>query len=137
MYAVMADETKDRQGVENLAVAVRFMPTGSLRPVERCIAVLALVDQTAPAITDKIVMSLNDAGIGTDRLIAQSYDGASVMSGHIAGVNALLSAKLGRTVPYVHCFSHQLHLAVVLTSANSCMFSFGETQLQNTMRDKH
>jgi hypothetical protein len=56
---------------------------------------------------------LNDTGIGTDQLIAQAYDGASVMSGSSGGVRTLLSEKLDRYVPYVHCFSHQLHLTVV------------------------
>jgi hypothetical protein len=112
-YAVMADETKDTQGIEDLAVAVRYLPAGRIQPAERCIAICQLKDQDAAAITNAIVEVLSDTGVGTDHLIAQAYDGASVMSGSTGGVNALLSQRLGRSIPYLHCFSHQLHLSVV------------------------
>lgn len=50
-FAIMADETKDMQGVEDLAIGCRFVPSGSSCVVERCIAVTALSEQNAVAIT--------------------------------------------------------------------------------------
>lgn len=35
------------------------------------------------------------------------------MSGIRVGVQALLQKKVGKDIPYIHCYSHQLHLAVV------------------------
>ena len=35
------------------------------------------------------------------------------MSGKRGGVQAILQHELGREIPYVHCFNHQLHLAIV------------------------
>ncbi|KAJ3590154.1 hypothetical protein NHX12_008108, partial [Muraenolepis orangiensis] len=35
------------------------------------------------------------------------------MSGRHGGVQRLLQDELGREIPYVHCFNHQLHLVVV------------------------
>lgn len=112
-FSVLADETKDKQGIEDIAVGVRFLATGKVQPTERCIGILPLTEQDAPAILKAILSVLNDTGIGTDRLIAQTYDGASVMSGSSGGVRALLCEHVDRYVPYLHCFSHQLHLTVV------------------------
>lgn len=47
------------------------------------------------------------------KMISQCYDGASVMSGNDRGVQRILQNKLGRTVPYVHCFNHRLHLTII------------------------
>jgi hypothetical protein len=112
-FSILADETKDRQGIEDLAVGIRYLAAGKVKPSERCIGILPLTEQNAPAILKAILSVLNDTGVGTDRLIAQTYDGASVMSGSTGGVQTLLCEKLERHVPYVHCFSHQLHLIVV------------------------
>ena len=46
-------------------------------------------------------------------ILSQCYDGASVMSGKHGGVQKKLQEKIGKHIPYVHCFSHQLHLVVV------------------------
>lgn len=35
------------------------------------------------------------------------------MSGHLRGVQTILQEKLGRSIPYIRCFSHRLHLVVV------------------------
>ncbi len=53
------------------------------------------------------------AGLGTDKILSQVYDGASLMSGRHGGVQKLLQNKLDRNIPYIHCFNHQLHLVVV------------------------
>ena len=44
-----------------------------------------------------------------DKLIAQSYDGAAVMAGHLKG----LQVKVRQTFPsaiFIHCFAHRLNL---------------------------
>lgn len=51
----------------------------------------------------------NFAGLSTDKILSQVYDGACP----IAGVQRLLQRELGREIPNVHCFNHQLHLIVV------------------------
>jgi hypothetical protein len=117
-FAIMADETRDKQGVEDLAIGCRFVPSGSSCVVERCIAVSALSEQNAVAITESIFHVLEDLKIDHNKLIAQSYDGASVMAGAHGGVQALISQKLGKDISYIHCLNHQIHLAVVGTLAS-------------------
>ena len=46
-------------------------------------------------------------------MLAQCYDGASVMSGKNGGVQKIMQERLGKEIPYVHCFNHQMHLVVV------------------------
>lgn len=45
--------------------------------------------------------------------IAQAYDGASVVSGKHAGVNAIIKERAAQFANYIHCFSHRLNLVLV------------------------
>lgn len=47
-------------------------------------------------------------------IVAQSYDGASVMSGNMNGVQAKIKEKHPAAV-YTHCMAHRLNLVVVDT----------------------
>ena len=51
-------------------------------------------------------------GLNLDNCIGQCYDGASVMSGCNAGVQALIQAQFPQAV-YVHSYAHRLNLVLV------------------------
>ncbi|KAI8560089.1 hypothetical protein RHMOL_Rhmol04G0228200 [Rhododendron molle] len=51
-------------------------------------------------------------GLSIGRLRGQGYDGASNMQGEINGLKALI-LKENSSAYYVHCFAHQLQLALV------------------------
>jgi len=76
------------------------------------IDIVALQELNAAGISSNLLHVLQKT-VGTDRLVAQSYDGASVMSGSSGGVQALVSAAVGRKIVYIHCFAHRLHLVVL------------------------
>jgi hypothetical protein len=67
----------------------------------------------AISLTDLIMTTLNNASLNTDHLLSQCYDGANVMRGDKGGVQALIKQRLGRDVPYIHCFNHRLHLVII------------------------
>ena len=47
------------------------------------------------------------AGLDTANILSQCYDRAcSVMAGQQCGVQKILQQRLGRTIPYVHCYIH-------------------------------
>ena len=46
-------------------------------------------------------------------MVSQAYDGASVMSGARGGLQALVCSFYGRSVIYIHCFCHRIHLVVI------------------------
>jgi hypothetical protein len=51
-------------------------------PTERCIiAVVSLEEQNAQTITAEILKVLRGLSLNLDKIIGQTYDGASVMSG--------------------------------------------------------
>jgi hypothetical protein len=45
-------------------------------------------------------------------IVAQSYDGASVMSGHLNGVQAKVQKQYPAAI-YIHCMIHRLNLVVL------------------------
>ena len=44
--------------------------------------------------------------------VAQTYDGANVMSGKLKGVQALFQAEVAWAI-YIHCLNHSLNLVLV------------------------
>jgi len=80
--------------------------------------IVALQELNAAGISSNLLHVLQKT-VGTDRLVSQSYDGASVMSGSSGGVQALVSAAVGRKIVYIHCFAHRLHLVVLRVLATS------------------
>ena len=71
----------------------------------------------ANKISNTILNELDSLGINTNKLIAQSYDGASVMSGATGGVQAIVKQKYPHAY-FVHCYAHQFNL--ILEKAGSC-----------------
>ncbi|KAI7789318.1 putative homeobox-containing protein 1 [Triplophysa rosa] len=72
----------------------------------------------AQTLTDTILAELNKAGLNPSKILSQVYDGASLMSGKVGGVQMMLQEKLKKDIPYVHCLNHQLHLVVVHTMSS-------------------
>ena len=60
-----------------------------------------------------------------DKLIMQTYDGASVMSGHINGVQAIVRQEYP-FAHFVHCAAHRLNLALC-QSASSIVYKLLHT----------
>ncbi len=110
-FCLKSDGTRDKCNVENLSVMIRLL-CNSL-PEEHLIGLLDLHQLDAEYISNQILSHLSAASYSADNIVSQCYDGASVMSGVRGGVQALLQNKLGRYIPYIHCYNHQLHLAVV------------------------
>ena len=111
VFAIMADETTDRQHAEDLAIGVRFVHKGI--PEERVVAMVKLEERDAETLAALILAELDRLQIPRILLVSQTHDGASVMSGIRGGVQAIISREVGRNVLYLHCLAHQLHLVVV------------------------
>ena len=69
----------------------------------------------AEAWTTKFLEALNNLGLPLDEMRAQGYDGASVMSGHVNGVQARIKQQ-NRKAVYIQCRSHVLNLCIVHSS---------------------
>lgn len=110
-FTLYVDGTKDKNGVECISIAARYVLDG--KPHESVLGMERCDDLSAIGIADVILKSLEKYGINTDKLLSQCYDGAFVMSGHKGGVQTIIQEKLKRRIPYVHCFSHRLHLVII------------------------
>ena len=106
--SIQVDETADISGKEQLGEVVeRFLTFFNVSS-----------DRSAPAISSVVKQILRRYGDTLkDKLIMQTYDGASVMSGHISGVQRLLREDYPFAY-FFHCAAHRLNL-VLCQSASS------------------
>jgi len=109
-FAIMVDETKDCAKKEQLSFVLRYVHRGTIK--EEFIGFEQAEGLTANALTSKICEKLSSSGIDIQKCVGQCYDGASVMSGCVAGVQAKIRAVVSQAI-YTHCYNHQLNLIVV------------------------
>ena len=61
--------------------------------------------------SDTIIHQLGRVDANINKCVGQGHDGASVVSGHLNGVQKKIPQKTGAEVAYyVHCFCHRLNL---------------------------
>lgn len=111
MYAIMADEARDGQS-EQLAVCVRYVSEGEV--CEHILALTELMSFDAKSITDKLEEQLQKNGIADVKCVAQTYDGAAVMSRTTGGVQARFRGLHPEAI-YIHCYAHELNLVLCHT----------------------
>ena len=112
-FTIMVDGTTDKSQEEIQALVVRYLDAVTQEIEERALNVDG-TQRSAKDIFEFVRETLvDDCGIGFDGLVSQAYDGASVMSGDKGGLQALVNKHCNRTVPYIHCFCHRLHLVVI------------------------
>ena len=73
----------------------------------------------ASSLAVEIIRQLGHLGLNSSKCISQCYDGASVMSGYLAGVQTVVQCTLGHGCLYVHCYAHRLNLVLVDTARGS------------------
>ncbi|CAH1101609.1 unnamed protein product [Psylliodes chrysocephalus] len=108
--AIMIDETPDISGKEQLCVIFRYF-TESNEVVDRFMGFIDVSpDRTAEALTKIITDILNDYKC-TDKLVAQTYDGAAVLSSSKNGVQQKVREICPDAI-YVWCNAHILNLVL-------------------------
>jgi hypothetical protein len=110
-FCILVDEAQDMSNREQMAIVLRFIDgDGLLR--ERFFGVVGVKDTTAMTLKNTIsdVLALYDLQV--DNMRGQGYDGASNMRGAWNGLQALFLRECPYAY-YVHCFAHQLQLALV------------------------
>ena len=111
---MLADETADINGHEQLSVSVRFIgeSEGKLCIREEFLSFSDLhADLTAELTSRSILYFLEYIGINMELLVGQGYDGCSTMAGKVNGVKTIRLKKYPSAI-FVHCASHCLNLAI-------------------------
>lgn len=111
-YAILADETRDASGTEQLSVCIRWVDQ-NLLVHEDLLGMYSLkgLGQTAEIVTKCLKDVLIRSQLPLDDLHGQGYDGASTMSGAVSGV-AQRMKESSPNAHFIHCLAHCLNLAV-------------------------
>ena len=110
--AVISDDTTDVSNHIQNVVVFRYIVSGQV--VERFWSFNSMQQGDAETVSDSILACLNTVlpkDEDKTNLIAQCYDGASVMSGHERGVQTIVKQSYPNA-HYVHCYAHQLNLVL-------------------------
>ncbi|XP_053269531.1 zinc finger MYM-type protein 1 [Pleuronectes platessa] len=106
--AVQADETTDASCKSQMVIILRYMVDNSV--TERFLEFIEVKDKTAIGLSTAIKDALEPLGL-TNKLIAQTFDGAAVMHGTVGGVQTLMNEIYPDAI-FVHCYAHQLDLTL-------------------------
>ncbi|VDI15927.1 Hypothetical predicted protein [Mytilus galloprovincialis] len=110
-YSIMADETTDVSVTEQLSLCIRYVDNDTYEVREDFLGFVEPKEVDAEHIANAIVSNLDKWGLPLQKLRGQGYDGASVMSGHVSGVQQRIREQCP-DAPFVHCKSHNLNLVV-------------------------
>lgn len=110
-FTLLGDGTRNKSRVENISCAVRYVKDG--KPEEHLLVIKSTEKLDANSLTDVLLAALAEWKLDPTNIVSQCYDGASCMSGEHGGVQKILQNRLNKTIPYVHCKNHRLHLVVV------------------------
>jgi len=113
-FCLIVDESRDESRKEQMGIVVRFVDKdGFVR--ERFLELVHVRDTYSATLKQEICSVLSNHKLDVKSIRGQGYDGASNMRGEWNG----LQAKFMEDCPYayyVHCFAHQLQLALVAAS---------------------
>ncbi|XP_071176558.1 zinc finger MYM-type protein 1-like [Mytilus edulis] len=110
-FAICADGTTDISVKEQVSLCIRFLDHESDEIREEFIGFVELAASDARTMFEKIISFMQSCHLDIAKLRGQGYDGASVMSGRVQGVQARVKEVCPRA-SYVHCRSHNLNLVI-------------------------
>ncbi|XP_041369574.1 zinc finger MYM-type protein 1-like [Gigantopelta aegis] len=108
LFAVIVDGTQDIQGVEQEAICVRYIDD-AYDVHEDFIGLYSVSEMTGASLSNMLQDALLRLNLPITHLRAQTYDGASNMSGKYQGCQALIK-KVQPLANYTHCGAHITHL---------------------------
>lgn len=110
-FSVMMDETTDLAHQEQVAVVLRYCDE-HFNAIERLISVTESPTVTGEHLAEVLLSSLKRLHLDSNKLCAQTYDGAASMSGCKRGVQAVIK-ETAPQAHYNHCRSHSCNLVIV------------------------
>ncbi|KAL7154813.1 hypothetical protein ABFS83_03G028400 [Erythranthe nasuta] len=125
-FCLMVDEARDISMKEQMALLIRYVDKcGSV--IERFLGVEHVTDTSALTLKATIDNVFSRYGLSISKLRGQGYDGASNMRGQFNGLKTLIFNE-NPSAYYIHCFAHQLQLALVAVARKhdhiSSLFDF-------------
>ncbi|XP_042401061.1 zinc finger MYM-type protein 1-like [Zingiber officinale] len=122
-FTLLLDEARDCSVKEQMEIVIRYVNKHG-EVIERFMTVVHVATTTAACLKEAIDSLFAKYDLLVARLRGQGYDGASNMSGEFNGLKSLIM-KENLYALYVHCFTHQLQLVVVVVAqANQYVCDF-------------
>ena len=116
-FSILADETKDLSKQEQLTIVLRYVDVHSCIIHESFLSYVHAKSLTASSLSSYILSILSEYGLDTKWIVSQGYDGASIMSGKLTGVQQRIK-DVAPQATYVHCQAHCLNLVLVDCAKN-------------------
>lgn len=110
-FSVLADETADISGKEQLSIGVRYISPDDNKIHEDFLGFLPLTELNAKYISREILQFLKSSNLNLNQMVGQGYDGCSTMSGIDGGVQGIIRQEYPKAL-YFHCASHKLNLVI-------------------------
>ncbi|XP_062112489.1 uncharacterized protein LOC133823651 [Humulus lupulus] len=111
VFSILVDESRDVSIKEQMVVMFRYVDKRGY-VIERFIGIEHVPNTTAISLKIAIDKLFSKHGLSISRLRGQGYDGASNMSGEFNGLKSIIM-KENECTFFVHCFAHQLQLALM------------------------
>lgn len=109
MFALMLDEARCHKE-QQLSFCIRYCTDDEIK--ERFLGFINVSNsRDATSLSDVVFEKLKDLGLDKLLIVAQTYDGANVMSGEKGGLQAKIRF-VHHSAIYVHCYAHKLALVV-------------------------
>lgn len=109
-FAIIADETRDISGKEQLAVSLRWV-SESYDICEDLIGLFCVDKTDASTLVSVLKDVLIRCNLPLSKCCGQTYDGASNMAGHLNGVAAKISREEPKAL-FIHCLAHSINLCL-------------------------
>lgn len=109
--SILIDESTDVSSKSQMSTIIRFVDD------EGCIQERFLgfsnvsEDRSAISIAKHVIDAIDKLDC-VNKIVAQCYDGAAVMAGHLNGTQKRVKEKFSKA-KFVHCFAHRLNLVLV------------------------
>ncbi|XP_021815949.1 zinc finger MYM-type protein 1-like [Prunus avium] len=113
LFAILVDESCDMSSNEQMAIVLHYMDKGQV--IEHFVGIVHVTDTKSSSLKLAVDDFFSRHGLSISRLRGQGYDGASNMIGEFSGLKTLILNE-NDSAFYVHCFAHQLQLALVVVA---------------------
>ncbi|XP_029148764.1 uncharacterized protein [Arachis hypogaea] len=114
LFAVLVDEARDISVKEKMAVCLQYVNKEGI-VMEQFLGLVHVSSTNALSLKVALESLLAKHSLSLARIRGQGYDGASNMQGEFNGLKSLI-LKENACAFYVHCFAHQLQLALVVAA---------------------
>ncbi|CAN6587695.1 unnamed protein product [Malus baccata var. baccata] len=110
-FSLLVDGSRDSSTKEQMAVVLHYVNKKG-EAIEKFLGVQHVTSTTSSSLEEAIERFFATTNLSMSKLRGQGYDGASNMKGELNGLKTKILNKYPQAF-YVHCFAHQLQLALV------------------------